>query len=530
MPSLFAGTDPLICHALRIKDRKHLNHKSAELEPLSDKTAFLLVKQLYNRIAENLQGQARPPSDKLWSCRRATCIRDDNTSPEKTLEKAVAILALQGHVPHWFNQCPVATGIVDPHADGKRSVDLVHLCGHMLRLVELKWWSKRRSDTLPFALFEVLEYGLAYLLARMHKSELGLEARCLMQDSVQLVRLEVVAQCEFFRRNSRHRDLFSRMRNALAGFAKAQTSGEWSMSLHALVFPDAFVPFASGRAVNEACAPGRLSPKGREVRDAFANLAPLPPDRFLPGVPGPDIERILDAAPGKELETKFDRPTSSAALAVNAFGFFLHRPADLPPLPGLERAGWPARSLALERTIRFPWNGGTHPVPDCLVATGSALIGIECKRFEPFRDRDYTGFTDTFWRPVWGDRMVGYQHVRDLVRGNKDLYAFLDAAQLVKHALALRAAVQSRKEHHGLAPVLLYVYAEPDVWPSTERPVHDDAKARHREEIASFANHVGGDEVAFSTCSYRQLLDVWRRGPDQGVARHAAAVIDRFAP
>ena len=305
------------------------------------------------------------------------------------------------------------------------------------------------------------------------------------------------------------------------------------MSLHTLVFPDSFdtVPFASGKAVKEVCARHTLVPAGCAVRDAFADLAPVPPDRFLPGVPGSDIERILDAAPGKELETgNLDRPTSSAALAVNAFGFFLHRPVDLPPLPGLERVGWPARSLALERTIRFPWAGGRHPVPDCLVATGSALVGIECKRFEPFRGSDHTGFSDTFWRPVWGDRMVGYQHVRDLLRGNKDLYAHLDAAQLVKHALALRAAVQSGKEYHGLAPILLYVYAEPDAWPDTGRHVPDDEKARHREETASFANHVGGDEVAFSACSFRQLLDAWRRGPDQGIARHAAAVIDRFAP
>ena len=529
MPSLFACTDQLICDALRIENREHLKHKSTKLEPLSDDTPFRLVQRLYRRIVDNFPGRARSPSEKLWSCRHATRISDHNVSPEKTLEKAVAVLAAQGHMPDWFNQCPVATGIADPYADRNRSVDLVQLCGPTLRLVELKWM----SDTLPFALFEVIEYGLAYLLARMHKRELRLEERPLMQDSVHHVRLEVVAPRAFSAGTSDHRDLdlFSRMHNALARFAEAQTNGEWSMSLHTLVFPHSFdtVPFASGKAVREMCARRTLSPEGRAVRDAFANLVPRTPDRFLPGVPGPDIERILDAAPGKELKTgNFDRPTSSAALTVNVFGFFLHRPADLPPLPGLERAGWPARSLALERTIRFPWTGGRHPVPDCLVATGSALVGIECKRFEPFRGGDYTGFTDTFWRPVWGDRMVGYQHVRDLLRGNKDLYAFLDAAQLVKHALALRAAVQSRKEYHGLAPILLYVYAEPDVWPGTGRQVPDNAKVRHREEIASFANHVGGDEVAFSACSYRQLLNAWRRGPDREIARHAAAVIDRF--
>ena len=433
-------------------------------------------------------------------------------------------------MPGWFNQCPVATGIADPHADGKRSVDLVHLSDHTLRLVELKW---NGHDRPPLALFEVVEYGLAYLLARLHRRELGLEARPLMQDFVHHVRLEVVAPRAFFA-GSGHRDLFSRMHNALARFAKMQTNGEWSMSLHPLAFPDSFdaVPFASGKAVKEeVCTRHTLSPEGRAVRDAFANLAPLPPDRFLPGVPGPDIERILDDAPGKELETgKFDRATSSAALAVNAFGYFLHRPADLPPLPSVERAAWPARSLGLEKTIRFPWRGGYHPVPDCLVATASALVGIECKQFEPFRGSDYAGFTDTFWRPVWGGRMDGYQRVRDLLRANKDVYAVLDAAQLVKHALALRAAVQPPKEHQGLAPILIYVYAEPDTWPDTGRKVDDESKARHREEIASFANHVRGDEVAFLAFSFRQLLDAWRRDPDQGIARHAAALIDRFAP
>ena len=444
-------------------------------------------------------------------------------------------------MPDWFNQCPIATGIADPRIDSKRSVDLVHLSEDTLRLVGLKW---NRGDTPPLALFEVLEYGLAYLLARLHRRELDPEARPFMQDCVRHVRhvrLEVVAPRAFYDGSS-HGDLFSRMHNALARFANAQTNAEWSMSLQALVFPDSFgtVPFASGKDVKEWCMRCRLSRKGRSVRDAFANLAPLSTrggtlmrstGRFLPGVPGPDIERILDDAPGNELETgKFDRPTSSAALAVNAFGYFLHRPVDLPKLPGLERAGWPARSLSLEKTIRFPWRGGRHPVPDCLVATGSALIGIESKRFEPFRDRGYADFTETFWRPVWGDGMAGYQHVRDLLRANKKLYKFLDATQLVKHALALHAVVQPGNDYHGLTPYLLYVYAEPDAWPDTGRKVDYDAKARHRAEVARFANQVAGDEVTFSACSYGQLLDAWCRSPNQGIARHAAAIIARFAP
>ena len=98
-------------------------------------------------------------------------------------------------------------------------------------------------------------------------------------------------------------------------------------------------------------------------------------DRFLPGVPRAEIEKIFATAPGNEIATgKFDSKESSAMLAANAFGFFLKRPGDLPPLPGCNEETWPASSLALEKTIRFPWKGGRHPVLDVLVSTPSSLI------------------------------------------------------------------------------------------------------------------------------------------------------------
>ena len=181
------------------------------------------------------------------------------------------------------------------------------------------------------------------------------------------------------------------------------------------------------------------------LHDAFRRLLPAPMksgDRFLNGVPGADIKRIIDAAPGNEIASgKFDSPESSAALAVNVFGFFLHRPQDLPPLPGCPDTIGPARSLTLETTVRFPWRGGRHPVLDCLVATPSALIGIESKRYEPYRGGKAAEFSKAYWRPVWGERMKGYERVRDLLRENPHCYAFLDAAQLVKHAFGLRTEV-----------------------------------------------------------------------------------------
>ncbi len=255
-------------------------------------------------------------------------------------------------------------------------------------------------------------------------------------------------------------------------------------------------------------------------------------DRFLPGVPGQEIERIFNAAPGNEIASgKFDSPESSAALAANAFGFFLKRPWDLPPLPDCDWEKWPAHSLSLEAEVRFPWSGGRHPVLDCLVTTLSVLIGVESKRFEPFRSKKPASFSNAYWRPCWGERMKGYEGVRDKLRENGHLYAFVDAAQLVKHAFALRTAVHhQRGEHHGLTPTLLYLYAEPNVWPKDGTPVDGNKKARHEDEIRRFARDVSGDEVAFVSCSYRILLEDWGRHEDAEIRAHGDAVARRFSP
>ena len=73
--------------------------------------------------------------------------------------------------------------------------------------------------------------------------------------------------------------------------------------------------------------------------------------RFLPGVPGPQIEAIFDAAAGNEIVTgKFDSPESSAALAANAFSFFLQRASDLPALPTTDARGVRGRRANCRRS------------------------------------------------------------------------------------------------------------------------------------------------------------------------------------
>lgn len=270
MPSLFAGTDELICSALGIQRRKQLGHRSLRLAALSDEAAASLVNGLYERLADNVPPRIVAQSRMLWTCRHATRIADRNESPETLLEKAVARLAKHDHMPGWFNQCPVATGIVSSHSDGRRAVDLVHLSGDTARLIELKW----ASDSPVHALLQVLEYGLAYVVARLRMADLGLVQRPLMQ--VGHVGLEVVGPRAFFEDDRHSEPLFVVIDRALCAFARERSSGAWSMSLEARAFPVAFdIPFDDGSEVNAECRTDELTCRGRMVRDAFYRLEPV---------------------------------------------------------------------------------------------------------------------------------------------------------------------------------------------------------------------------------------------------------------
>ena len=250
---------------------------------------------------------------------------------------------------------------------------------------------------------------------------------------------------------------------------------------------------------------------------------------FLPGLPTKLILAAYRDAPGNEIDSgKFANPESSAALVANAFGLFLEKPSTLPPLPRTQDCGWPALSIVLEALVRFPWSGGRHPCLDVLIVTASALIGVESKRFEPFRPKAPGTMSEAYWRPVWGSRMVGYERCRDKLRDGDQVFDRLDAAQLIKHAFGLRTAVQPNAQWAGKKPVLFYLYAEPENWPGDKRPVPLEYRLQHRAEVAAFTDMVGGDEVSFRSCSYTELLATWAAQPDQLVRAHAVAVLNRF--
>ena len=243
--------------------------------------------------------------------------------------------------------------------------------------------------------------------------------------------------------------------------------------------------------------------------------------RFLPGVSEERVLAALGAAAGNELESgKLESSQSSAALAVNTFGWFIERPELLAPFPSLADLDWPACRVDVERQMRFPWRGGRHPWLDAAVETATHLIGVESKRHEPFRDAKTVNLSAAYDRDVWGREMDPFTAMRDKLRSGETRFAFLDAAQLVKHAFGL----VSEGVRIGKLPVLLYLYAEPAA--RSGKAIPAELLARHRAEINIFQTVTAGAAVRFAACSYREWLGGWR----SEAREHAVALLEHFQP
>lgn len=223
----------------------------------------------------------------------------------------------------------------------------------------------------------------------------------------------------------------------------------------------------------------------------------------------------LAAAGGNEVESgKLNSPNSSAALAVNTFGWFIPRPELLPPL--LQGIG-SVRRVEVELNARLPWRGGRHPWLDAAVWTDTHFVGIESKRYEPYRDHKAVRLSDAYSRPVWPDDLAPYELLRDRLRSGTVRYTYLDATQLLKHALG----IVTEATRHKLLPCLVYIFAEPP-------GIAKSDLMRHREEIEHFVSLVGDASLVFRAISYREWLAAW---PEQGqVANHRRAVLTTFAP
>lgn len=241
---------------------------------------------------------------------------------------------------------------------------------------------------------------------------------------------------------------------------------------------------------------------------------------FLPDVPADAVLAALKRAAGNELANgKFDSPESSSALAANAFGRFLESPSLLPPLPGVPM-GKPL-SVDVEVEMRFPWKGGRHPWLDAAILTATTLVGVDSKRYEPFRPAKTPTFSEAYEKRDWGQGMAAYDGLRSALSDGSLAYRHLDAVQLVKHAYGLRT--QAHRQARGA--VLVYLHAAPALW-ANGKPVDPAAHTRHAAEVADFARRIKAQDVTFIPLRWSDLLAQWTG--IAALAQHAAAITARF--
>ena len=227
------------------------------------------IGEIYDQIQANCPAP-NSNSQELWKLRQACDISARNKSSEKMLEKAVAILAYKDYMPGWFNQCPTASGIGDSARNRHSNVDLVHWDGknEHARLIELK----TGSDDPLSALLQVLGYGAVYVFCRIHKTELPLRGRPLMD--AQHVSLEVAAPARYYQGCQDLAGTIARMRQFLEKFDVGSRVDGLTMSLNALAFPADFneLPFKNGEEVKLKCDTNYLTREGKIIRDAFNGL------------------------------------------------------------------------------------------------------------------------------------------------------------------------------------------------------------------------------------------------------------------
>lgn len=245
MRSVFEGADSLILEALSLDAAKSLKQKST-CAALKDFPAFAsgidnLVSALFSQIESNWAG--RIPSPMNWALRRQTEINPINISPEVLLERAIVILAERGLLPGWYNQLPIASGLIDEKSDKRAAVDLIRVAGSHAELIELKW----ESDTPAYAAFEILRYGLAFLFCRKMQEQFKYSAYPLMK--VERISLRVLAPCEYYA----YADLAflqNAMGIAIERLFREQTHGALQGDFLFLSFPPQFrLPFGNGAEV-----------------------------------------------------------------------------------------------------------------------------------------------------------------------------------------------------------------------------------------------------------------------------------------
>jgi len=183
---------------------------------------------------------------------------------------------------------------------------------------------------------------------------------------------------------------------------------------------------------------------------------------------------------------------SSSALAVNVFDSWVSR--DKTALQGALKIDTAISSISFEEQFPTGLLGNPPNLDVALKLSDGSIVGIESKFSEwlspksvskgPFKSKYFPAGTG-----LWEERGLPLsQELAAQMNSGATRFRYLDAAQLLKHALGMATQLGDRFS-------LFYTYLD---WPGKESSLHI-------EEVSQFANFVGA-ELGFKAITYQQLL------------------------
>ncbi len=224
-------------------------------------------------------------------------------------------------------------------------------------------------------------------------------------------------------------------------------------------------------------------------------------DNLLPGLSQSQIVTLraqLALGSGGELRPTVTAkrpahaPSSSAALAANAFGRWLGHESEL----RLGDLGGFTEQLSIEARLKIPNGGGTANL-DCLLKSDDVIVGVESKFTETLEAHSPVEWRAPNRTPKTKDLLQGgWRDVFAASLGHSWQPAHLGVEQLVKHTLAL--AARPAEERH-----LVYIYWEP-----SNAEAHPEVLA-HRAEVAELVDRVGDATPQLHVRTYGEQFEQW---------------------
>lgn len=176
---------------------RHKKYREAFIKSDQSIDGSGLLRALQKNIECNLpQIPKESKSKQNWRDRPISNINPKNPSKEVVLERHLAKIIEREKRTTWWNQMPVASGLAGSNSDRRRAIDLVHRneTGETYDFIELKI----ASDSPLYALMEVVQYGLIYLVLRDTPSYLSEISRASCVFQAKEIKLRVLAPEGFY--------------------------------------------------------------------------------------------------------------------------------------------------------------------------------------------------------------------------------------------------------------------------------------------------------------------------------------------